>query len=250
MLPEPVLEVGKVKPVNSRVCAVAKEEILISEENDFAIDGEFIVRFAAVLVLDDVKVVLFLKVCKELFNVFRSDVNSPNAEIDPKGVKTYCDANAPSFTPLDYTPEDLVYTAETPPPAYESEAPELPATPEIPSDLPRATPPSAKQNEETPPTPKETEPEPVPTQPVEAKATLTDFLPSPQQVTTTASIAVVATSAALLAKPLADLLLKLVKPAVKKAQKKLFGVFGKKTKVESVRERVLAQRDRNRLFSS
>ena len=30
MLPEPVLEVGKVKPVNSRVCAVAKEEILIS----------------------------------------------------------------------------------------------------------------------------------------------------------------------------------------------------------------------------
>ena len=132
------------------------------------------------------------------------------AEDDPKGVKTYCDANAPSFTPLDYTPEDLVYTAETPPPAYESEAPELPATPEIPSDLPRANPPSAEQNEETPPTPKETEPEPVPTQPVEAKVTLTDFLPSPQQVTTTASIAVVATSAALLAKPLADLLLKLV----------------------------------------
>ena len=168
------------------------------------------------------------------------------AKDDPKGVKTYCDANAPSFTPLDYTPEDLVYTAETPPPAYESEAPELPATPEIPSDLPQANPPSAEQNKKTPPTPKETEPEPVPTQPVEAKATLTDFLPSPQQVTTTASIAVVATSAALLAKPLADLLLKLVKPAVKKAQKKLFGVFGKKTKVESVRERVLAQRDRNR----
>ena len=168
------------------------------------------------------------------------------AKDDPKGVRTYCDANAPSFTPLDYTPEDLVYTAEAPPPTYEAEAPELPATPEIPSDLPRTKPPSAEQNQKTPPTPKETEPEPVPTQPVEAKATLTDFLPSPQQVTTTASIAVVATSAALLAKPLADLLLKLVKPAVKKAQKKLFGVFGKKTKVESVRERVLAQRDRNR----
>ena len=168
------------------------------------------------------------------------------AEDDPGGVKTYCDANAPSFTPLDYTPEDLIYTSETPAPAYKPEAPELPSTPEIPTELPKTTEPSTEQNEETPPTPKETEPEPVPTQPVEAKATLTDFLPSPQQVTTTASIAVVATSAALLAKPLADLLLKLVKPAVKKAQKKLFGVFGKKTKVESVRERVLAQRDRNR----
>ena len=88
------------------------------------------------------------------------------------------------------------------------------------------------------PRPKKTHQSQISTQPVEAKATLTDFLPSPQQVTTTASIAVVATSAAL-AKPLADLLLKLVKPAVKKAQKKLFGVFGKKTKVESVRESVL-----------
>ena len=28
---------------------------------------------------------------------------------DPRGVRTYCDANAPSFTPLDYTPEDLIY---------------------------------------------------------------------------------------------------------------------------------------------
>ncbi len=51
------------------------------------------------------------------------------------------------------------------------------------------------------------------------------YLPSPQVVTTTAVIATVATGSALLAKPLADLLLKVVKPAVKKAigaiQKKL-----------------------------
>ena len=168
------------------------------------------------------------------------------AKDDPRGVKTYCDANAPSFTPLDYTPEDLIYTSETPAPAYKPETPELPSTPEIPTKLPKTTEPSAEQNEEAPKKSVEAASETITTQPVEAKATLTDFLPSPQQVTTTASIAVVATSAALLAKPLADLLLKLVKPAVKKAQKKLFGVFGKKTKVESVRERVLAQRDRNR----
>ena len=42
------------------------------------------------------------------------------------------------------------------------------------------------------------------------------YLPSAQVAATTATIAVVATSSALLAKPLADLLLKIVKPAVKK----------------------------------
>ena len=55
--------------------------------------------------------------------------------------------------------------------------------------------------------------------------TVESFLPSPQVVTTTATIAIVATSSALLAKPLADLLLKVVKPAIKKVmgaiQKKL-----------------------------
>jgi hypothetical protein len=43
------------------------------------------------------------------------------------------------------------------------------------------------------------------------------YLPSAQVVATTATIATVATTSALLAKPLADLLLKVVKPAVKKA---------------------------------
>ena len=51
------------------------------------------------------------------------------------------------------------------------------------------------------------------------------FLPAPQLITTTAVIATVATGSALLAKPLAALLLKVVKPVVKKAigtiQKKL-----------------------------
>tara|TARA_B100001057_G_C22808400_1_gene934401 strand:- start:578 stop:1384 length:807 start_codon:yes stop_codon:yes gene_type:complete len=42
------------------------------------------------------------------------------------------------------------------------------------------------------------------------------YLPSAQVVTSTAGIAVVATTSALLAKPLADLLLKVVKPLVKK----------------------------------
>ena len=46
-------------------------------------------------------------------------------------------------------------------------------------------------------------------------------------VTTTAAIAVVATSSALLAKPLADLLLKVIKPAVKQTMTKIQRLLGK-----------------------
>ena len=62
-------------------------------------------------------------------------------------------------------------------------------------------------------------------------------IPNAGAITTTASIAVVATSSALLAKPLADLLLKVVKPTVKKVMKKIATLRGKKTQVESASER-------------
>ena len=71
------------------------------------------------------------------------------------------------------------------------------------------------------------------------------FLPTPQVAATTATIAVVATSSALLAKPLADLLLKIVKPAVKKAIGKIQKMLGKKEKVLSLRERKLKQKEAN-----
>ena len=71
------------------------------------------------------------------------------------------------------------------------------------------------------------------------------YLPAPQVAATTASIAVVATSSALLAKPLADLLLKVVKPTVKKVMKKIATLRGKKIPVQSSAERVAEQRQRN-----
>ena len=71
------------------------------------------------------------------------------------------------------------------------------------------------------------------------------FLPAPQVAATTAAIAVVATSSALLAKPLADLLLKVVKPAVKKAIGKIQKMMGKKEKILSLRERKLKQKEAN-----
>ena len=72
------------------------------------------------------------------------------------------------------------------------------------------------------------------------------YLPAPQVAATTGGIAVVATTSALLAKPLADLLLKVVKPVVKKVIAKVNAIRGKTEKRLSVRERLLAQRDRNR----
>ena len=53
------------------------------------------------------------------------------------------------------------------------------------------------------------------------------YLPSPQVATTTAVIASVAASSALLAKPLADLLLRVVKPAVKQVMTKVNAILGK-----------------------
>ena len=70
-------------------------------------------------------------------------------------------------------------------------------------------------------------------------------IPSAGTITTTASIAVVATSSALLAKPLADLLLKVVKPTVKKVMKKIATLRGKKIPVQSSAERIAEQRQRN-----
>ena len=70
-------------------------------------------------------------------------------------------------------------------------------------------------------------------------------LPSTGAVTTTASIAVVAPSSALLAKPLADLLLKVIKPTIKTLMKKLQKLRGKPPKIESLSERRIAQKDRN-----
>ena len=63
--------------------------------------------------------------------------------------------------------------------------------------------------------------------------------------TATVAVAVTATTSALLAKPLADLLLKVVKPTVKKVMKKVATLRGKKIPVQSRGERLAEQRQRN-----
>ncbi len=74
------------------------------------------------------------------------------------------------------------------------------------------------------------------------------YLPPLEAATTTATIATVATVSALVAKPVADFLLKLIKPMIKKIIAKIKKALGKKVKVRSLRERMLAQRARNQLL--
>ena len=167
---------------------------------------------------------------------------------DSNGVKVFCDAGVPSYNPIDYNPEQLIYTTLPSVPNTPTSPPT--ETPAVPSQLPSPgagfKPPAPSNDKEECTENCEELPKKVEEIKPEEKLELTDYLPDLPTTTTTAVIAVVATSSALLAKPLADLLLKLIKPTVKKAQKKLFDALGKKTKTESLRERVLAQRDRNR----
>ncbi len=166
---------------------------------------------------------------------------------DPKGNTVLCDAGAPYYYAPNYDARELSWqTIYTP----QEEADGLntgdePPAPDIDTPEPPVTPPTTAEDVECPPknarrigdlstsgeervkeyklTPDgkicETIWEPVPF--------VDQYLPSAGVVTTTAGIAAVATTSALLAKPLADLLLKVIKPVVKKVLGKIQTMMGK-----------------------
>jgi hypothetical protein len=181
------------------------------------------------------------------------------ANDDPKGTKTFCSNEYPSYDAMDYSPEDLVFTTEEDVPVVKS--PEVPETkvPEVPKTKePIAECPTRAQQLKDPigkileGNRKIVAYETVGKEclPVFEELSIPDQIvqniPSAGMITTTASIAVVATSSALLAKPLVDLLLKVVKPTVKKVMKKIAAIRGKSVKVESLKERRGQQRLRNK----
>ena len=176
---------------------------------------------------------------------------------DPKGQTTLCDAGMPSYYPADYDYRELswqtVYQdqeevdegveaqeqdpidAPAPPPpppaggetAGEVECPPLNAR-RI-GDLNQAGTEKIKEYKLTVDGKRcETIWEPVPV--------IEQYLPSVATVSTTATIATVATASALFAKPLADLLLKVVKPVVKKAIAKVQKMLGKNPRRPTLQE--------------
>ena len=192
-----------------------------------------------------------------------SSENQTLKEEDSDGVRVYCDAGTPSYNPIDYDPRRLKITTESPPPPPiippDTKTPETPATLAPPrTDAPLAECPSRAQELKNPVgkilegNKKITGYETVGKEclPVFENLNIPDQIvqniPSAGMITVTASIAVVATTSALLAKPLADLLLKVVKPVTKKVVKKIAALRGKKPPVLSESERKAAQRDRNR----
>ena len=191
-----------------------------------------------------------------------NDKNIGLKEEDPEGVMTLCDAGTPSFSPIDYDPNKLEYTTEAPepPPIKPPKAPESPQTktPEVPKKTtPKVECPTREQQLKNPVgkilegNKKITGYELVGkeclmvTEQLSIPDQIVGNIPNAGMVTGTASIAVVATTSALLAKPLADLLLKVVKPAVKKVLKKVATLRGKKIPVQSRGERLAEQRQRN-----
>ena len=205
-----------------------------------------------------------VKVHKE--NLKQRSKNKMLVNDDPKGNTVLCDAGAPYYQPVDYQSQGLTWTTVVPeePEAdgidNNNETPDLP-TPELPG-APTIPPTTAEEKEC--PGPKDLRVGDYATSGNEKVIghewnndktvciTLWEdvgfvekYLPSANVVTTTATIAVVATSSALLAKPLADLLLKVIKPLVKKVSAKVKKVLGKTDPVLSVSQRREEQRDRN-----
>ena len=192
-----------------------------------------------------------------------SSENQNLKDEDDDGNLVYCDAGMPSFSAIDYDRNKIVLEQEPPePPAYkpppkpeppETKTPPVPKTPE--AEIPQC--PSRAQELKNPigkileGNKKITGYELVGKECIEVTEQLqiTDQIisniPNAGAVTATASIAVVATTSALLAKPLADLLLRVVKPAVKKVLKKVATLRGKKIPVQSANERIAEQRQRN-----
>jgi hypothetical protein len=191
--------------------------------------------------------------------------NDKVTEDDENGLVTFCDSSIPSFNPIDYKPDEMIFTPKEEIPAYKApEAPEQPV--DVSDSKVPVTPPSTAKVEC--PTAEQLQKEPVgfifdsgrkkitgyrlegnqcvrEIEDVPIVSQVINAIPPASTITTTASIAVVATTSALLAKPFADILLKVVKPVVKKVVKKIASIRGKEVVVLSAAERRAEQRDRN-----
>jgi len=167
-------------------------------------------------------------------------------ENDEGEAMTLCpDGSYPSYDAMNYEPEQLLMT-------YEQKAPVVPPPPEPNVDTPE-TPSIPKTGDEEVPCPGPNAPrigdvaqnqkekvsgyelQKDPANPkkeicvvlYEDISVVEQYLPSANVATTTAAIATVAGASALLAKPLADLLLRVFKPAIKQVLGKIDKALGK-----------------------
>ena len=236
------IDVSDVQPISVggvRTVRVADNRIwVVNPPNATQLDPPVVVQVGTPIV----NIAGCVEVHKE--NARERNRNKQLVDNDPKGNTVLCDSGAPNFIPPNYQADRLTWqTFYGEPPEAEGVKTEPPPPPKTP-DTPEPPPAGGTDTAEDPPCPGPMAPrigdvaqnmkEKVsgfelqrdPRNPDGEKICVTlyedigaveAFLPAPQLVTTTAVIATVATGSALLAKPLADLLLRVVKPAVKKA---------------------------------
>ena len=165
-------------------------------------------------------------------------------ENDPKNAMTLCpDGSYPSYDAMNYEPEQLVMTYEqkappvAPPPEPDIDTPETPSIPKAGNEKPDCPGPTSLRIGAVGPSEKEKvighelqktqQGTWICVELYEDINIVEQYLPSAQIATTTASIAAVAGASALLAKPLADLLLRVFKPAIKQVLTKVNKILGK-----------------------
>ena len=203
-----------------------------------------------------------VKVHKE--NARNRNRNKNLVNDDPKGNTVLCDAGMPYYEPPNYDARELTWQTIT---TEEPEAEGVDTDTDVETDFetpsPPEIPPETAQEVECPPknarrigdrnqkgdeqvkeyklTPDgkicETIWEPV--------TVIDQYLPTVGTITTTATIGAVAATSALLAKPLADLLLKVLKPITKKIVGKVNQMLGRQTRKPS-RSEVLADQYRQK----
>ena len=205
--------------------------------------------------------------CVEMHRENRGGIDRDLVNQDPKGSTTLCpNGQYPSYSAMDYEQEQMTIITETEAPPVASspppEPPESPGTPDT-GDTGQEDPPcpgpnaqrigDVAQNQKEKVSGFELQKDPVnPGKKIcvvlyEDITAVEQFLPTPQVASTTAVIATVATGSALLAKPLADLMLRVFRPAIKKAIGTVQKILGKEQKTQlSLRERMDLQRDRTR----
>jgi len=160
--------------------------------------------------------------------------NTTLTEDDPNGTLTFCDGQMPSFNPINYEPERNIRTPESKVPPYKPPETDfkLPDTKKLIPEIPKV--PTVR--------------EPVEEVPVEEDFNIIEYLPPAQAVVSTTVIAAAAATSALLARPVADFLLKIIKPVVKKIIKKIHTKLGRVPQIYSVAERREMQRELTEAF--
>lgn len=157
--------------------------------------------------------------------------NTALLQDDPNGTLTFCDGSLPSFKPIEFNAEDYLQPSKAPVPPYKPPETDFKSPQIKPPTIPKTEIPIIKTEEKE---------EPV----IEETVNIVDYLPPLEAVVSTTVIAAAAATSALVARPLANFLLKIIRPVMKKVIKKVSTKFGKEEILLSVEERREIQREK------